>query len=81
MREPPMLDKSAVIRYAWDGFIALCATATALSIPVRIVLDAWTEEALFYLDGFITIVYVIDIGVRYPAGTASCSGALGEGAA
>lgn len=60
-----MLDRSAVIRYVWDGFIALCATATALSIPVRIVLDAWDEDVILYLDTFISVVYVVDMGVRY----------------
>ena len=60
-----MLEKSEVIHYAWDAFIALCATISALTIPAGLVLlgadHAWISTA----NWFVTVVYIVDIGVRY----------------
>ncbi len=50
---------------AWDLFIGLCATATALMIPIGLVFRLGGETFVTYINLFITVVYLVDIGVRY----------------
>ena len=62
-----MPEKRDSIRLAWDAFIAFCATASALIIPAGLILPITGETFLTAVTWFITVVYVIDIGVRYQA--------------
>ena len=60
-----MRDQDDRVHRAWDIFIGLCATATALMIPVGLVFRLAGETFVTYINWFITVVYVVDIGVRY----------------
>ena len=60
-----MPEKGAVIRYGWDVFIAVCATGTALMMPVGLVLQLGDEAFVAYANWLVTGAYVVDIGVRY----------------
>ncbi len=60
-----MRDQSDMVHRAWDVFIGLCATGTALMIPVGLVLPLAGATFITVANGFITVVYVVDIGVRY----------------
>lgn len=50
---------------AWDVFIGLCATGTALIIPVGLVLPIAGETFITVVNWVVTVLYVVDIGVRY----------------
>lgn len=60
-----MPKKGDLIHYVWDVFISLCATGTALIIPVWLVFGAETGLPFRYIEYFVTSAYLIDIGVRY----------------
>ena len=53
------------VHRAWDVFIGLCATGTALMIPIGLVFRLGGSAFVTYVNWFITVMYVVDIGVRY----------------
>ena len=63
-----MRDHDDRVHRAWDIFIGLCATGTALMIPVGLVFRLGEEAFVTYINAFITAVYFVDIGVRYRYG-------------
>ena len=60
-----MPEKHEVIGYAWDAFITLCATGAALMIPAGLVLGLVDAAVITAANWFITVVFIVDIGVRY----------------
>ena len=60
-----MPEKSEIIHYAWDVFIALAATLSALMIPIGLVFQFAAQAWIGTANWFITVVYILDIGVRY----------------
>jgi voltage-gated potassium channel len=53
-----------VLRDAWGGTILLAATTAALLIPARLVLGSDVVPAFGLLEGAITLLFVVDAGLR-----------------
>ena len=62
---PGMKGLEKLLRPAWDIFVALAASFAALLTPLRLVQILPERAHLFYFDGTLTTIFLLDVGVRF----------------
>ncbi|WP_456427079.1 cyclic nucleotide-binding domain-containing protein [Rhodocaloribacter sp.] len=56
--------KKVILQHAWDRLVSIGATVLALIIPLERIPGFWEETPLDALEAVVTVLFVIDVGVR-----------------